>query len=132
MGDKTLIPTERRYTISEKKMYAMLFGIKKFESDLRVRKFHLMMDHKALAEIRCNPYFENNRINRWIEKIQEFDFTIEYVKGELMADALSRQFESEEDKEKIKVEDIKRKELTEKQRQEKNKKRTVELGIKKF
>ncbi|KAF9762734.1 hypothetical protein NGRA_1795 [Nosema granulosis] len=93
-----------------------------------------MTDHKALTDIRCNPYFENNRINRWIEKIQEFDFTIEYVKGELMmdVDALSREFESEEDKEKIKFEELKRKELTEKQRQGKNKKRTVELGSKKF
>ncbi|KAF9742974.1 Retrovirus-related Pol polyprotein from transposon 17.6, partial [Nosema granulosis] len=79
---KMLTPTERRYTISEKKMLAILFGIEKFESDLKGRKFHLMTDHKALAEIRNKPYFNNNRINRWIEQIQEFDFTIEYIKGE--------------------------------------------------
>ncbi|KAF9750344.1 Retrovirus-related Pol polyprotein from transposon 17.6, partial [Nosema granulosis] len=104
-ASKTLTPTERRYTISEKEMYAVLFGIKKFESDLRGSKFHLMTDHKALAEIRCKPYFENNRINRWIENIQEFDFTIEYVKGELMtdADALSRQFESENNTEVVRL-----------------------------
>ncbi|KAF9760990.1 Retrovirus-related Pol polyprotein from transposon 17.6 [Nosema granulosis] len=112
-------------------MYAVLFGIKKFESDLRGRKFHLITDHKALAEVRCKPYFENNRINRWIENIQEFDFTIEYVKGELMtdADALSRQFESENNTEVSKVEEIKRKELTDKQKEGKSKKHTKESAV---
>lgn len=35
----------------------------------------------------------NARVNRWIEKIQHYDFRIEYVKGEEMglADELSRQ-----------------------------------------
>ncbi|KAF9762651.1 hypothetical protein NGRA_1865 [Nosema granulosis] len=56
-----------------------------------------MTVHKALEEMRRNPFFNNNRINRWIEKIQEFDFTVEYVKVEMMCDvdALSRQFETE-------------------------------------
>ncbi|KAF9761637.1 Retrovirus-related Pol polyprotein from transposon 17.6 [Nosema granulosis] len=102
--------------------------------NLRGRKFHLMTDHKALAKIRCKPYFENNRINRWIEKNQEFDFTIEYVKGELMtdADALSRQFESENNTEVSKVEEIKRKELTEKQKEGKSMKHTKEYDGKKY
>jgi hypothetical protein len=116
-ASKLLTATERRYTISEKEMLAVFFGIKKFESDLRGRKFHLMTDHKALAEIRNKPFFNNNRINRWIEQIQEFDFTIEYVKGEMMtdADALSRQFESVEVSEAQKEKERKRKELNEKQ-----------------
>jgi hypothetical protein len=53
-----------RATISEKEMVAVFFRIKKFESDLRGRKFHLMTDHKVLAEIRNKPFFNNNRINR--------------------------------------------------------------------
>lgn len=83
------------YGITEKEMLAVFWGMNKFAYELRGRKFHLMTDHKALEEIRSKPYFENNRINRWIEKIQEFDFTVEYVKGAQMvdADALSRQYE---------------------------------------
>ncbi|MGL4850595.1 MAG: reverse transcriptase domain-containing protein, partial [Clostridium sp.] len=133
-ASKKLTPTEKRYTISEKEMLAVVFGIKKFESDLRGRKFHLMTDHKALIEIRRKPVFNNNRINRWIEKIQEFDFTVEYVKGELMtdADALSRQFESvavtEEEKEKT----IRKKQRIEKQKQGKVNKHTFIKDGKEF
>ncbi|KAF9761453.1 Retrovirus-related Pol polyprotein from transposon 17.6 [Nosema granulosis] len=67
-ASKILTPIERRYTISEKETLDVVFGIKKFESDLRGRKLHLMTDHKALFEIRIKPGFNNNRINRWIKK----------------------------------------------------------------
>jgi hypothetical protein len=55
-------------------------------------------DHKALEEIRRKPYFENNRINRWIESIQEFDFEVRYSKGEdlMVPDALSGLHENED------------------------------------
>jgi hypothetical protein len=82
-------------------MYAIFWGIKKFEYELRGRRFQLVTDHKALEEIRKKGYFENNRVNRWIEKIQEFDFEVRYEKGEELAvpDALSRLYE-EGDKDK--------------------------------
>lgn len=47
--------------------------------------------------------FNNDRINRWIEKIQGFDFSVEYDEGEKLAvpDALSRLHEkSMEEKKK--------------------------------
>ncbi|KAF9758256.1 Transposon Ty3-I Gag-Pol polyprotein [Nosema granulosis] len=99
-SSKKLTPTERRYGITEKEMLAVVWAIEKFAYDLRGRNFTLMTDHKALEEIRRKPYFNNNRINRWIERIQEYDFTVQYVKGELMkdADALSRQFEDDKEK----------------------------------
>ncbi len=54
-------------------------------------------------EIRRKLTFNNNRINRGIEKIQEFDFTIECKKPEVMvvADALSRIHSEEENKEEM-------------------------------
>lgn len=89
---KKLTPTEKRYGISEKEMLAVQWGIKKFEYELRGRKFTLETNHKALEEIRKKPYFNNNRINRWVEQIQEFDFVVRYKRGEEMidADAISR------------------------------------------
>jgi hypothetical protein len=82
-------------------MLGVMWGIEKFKYELSGRKFHLITDHKALESIRSKAEFENNRINRWVEKIQEYEFTIEYRKGvELVApDALSRLYE--EDKKKI-------------------------------
>lgn len=94
-ASKKPTPTESRYGISEKEMLAIFWRIKRFEYELRGRNFRLVTDHKALEEIRRKPNFENNRINRWIEKIQEFDFTVKYSEGSKMvvADALSRVFE---------------------------------------
>lgn len=73
-------------------MLAVVYGIKTFEYELRGRKFHPETDHKALGNIRTKPFFENDRINRWIDIIQEYDFTVSYVKGKEigMADTLSR------------------------------------------
>lgn len=103
-ASKKLTETERRYGISEKEMLAVFWGIKKFDYDLRGRKFKLITDHKALENIREKPYFENNRINRWIEKIQEYDFSIEYQKPDNLVgpDALSRLHENMETKQKCK------------------------------
>ena len=105
-ASKKLTPAERRYTISEKEMLAVFWGVKKFEYELKGRRFEIMTDHKALEEIRSKPCFNNNRINRWIEKIQEFDFRIEYVKGENMTDvdALSRQYQEDKTEEEIRKE----------------------------
>lgn len=96
-ASKKLTPTEGRYTISEKEMLAVYWGIEKFSYELKGRKFRLVTDHKALEEIRNKPYFNNDRINRWVEKIQGYDFTVEYNKGEELAapDALSRLHEED-------------------------------------
>lgn len=96
-ASKKLTSTESRYGISEKEMLAIFWGVKKFEYELRGRRFKLVTDHKALENIRSNPNFNNNRINRWVEKIQEFDFEIEYQKPENLVgpDALSRVYEEE-------------------------------------
>lgn len=103
-ASKKLTQTETRYSISEKEMLAIMWAIKKFDYELRGRKFHLITDHKALASIREKPEFNNNRINRWIEAIQSYDFTIEYKTGEELVDAdyLSRLYEknSQNNKEK--------------------------------
>jgi len=94
-ASKKFTPTECRYGISEKEMYAVYWGILKFEYELRGKRFLLETDHKALVEIRRKPVFENDRINRWIEHIQEFDFEVRYKKGEEIGvpDALSRLYE---------------------------------------
>jgi hypothetical protein len=55
----------------------------------------LVTDHKALEEKRNKPDFKNARVQRWIEEIQEYGFTIEYQPGPKLADAdeLSRLYE---------------------------------------
>lgn len=69
---------------------------------MRGRSFRIITDHEALENIRSKLDFANNRINRWIEKIQEYDFSIEYQKPENLVgpDALSRIGEGESDNDK--------------------------------
>lgn len=80
-ASKKLTVTETRYTITEKEMYAVMWGMEKFAYELRGRRFLCITDHKGLERIREKPEFANNRVNRWIEKIQDYDFTVEYKKG---------------------------------------------------
>lgn len=110
-ASKKLTDTQTRYSISEKEMLAVKWGIEKFSYELKGRRFHIITDHKALEHIRNKPEFSNNRINRMVEAIQDYDFSIEYKKGpELVtADALSRIYEEE-----TKKANMKKKEHTEK------------------
>ncbi|KAF7686092.1 Retrovirus-related Pol polyprotein from transposon 17.6 [Cucumispora dikerogammari] len=91
-ASRKLTPTEGRYGISEKELFAIVWGIQEFNLELRGRQFTLETDHKALEQIREEPDFINNRLNIWIEKIQEYNLKVRYVKGEDMglADKLSR------------------------------------------
>ena len=63
-ASKKLTATEKRYGITEKEMLAIVWGIGKFEYELKGRKFRLVTDHRALKEIREKPYFTNDRVNR--------------------------------------------------------------------
>lgn len=96
-ASKKLTKTEERYTITEKEMLAIVWAIEKFAYELKGKRFHLITDHKALEKIRLKPEFNNQRVNRWIEKIQDYDFSIEYKRAEdlVTADALSRIYENE-------------------------------------
>lgn len=89
-ASKKLTDTEKRYGISEKEMLAVFWAIKKSEYELRGRNFKLITDHRAEEFIRRRPEFENNRVNRWIEKIQEYDFTIEYSKGAILVEHIQK------------------------------------------
>lgn len=72
-------------------MLGALWTIRKFKYELKERKFKSQTDHKALIEMGSNLKFKNVKITRWVEKVQEYDFTVEYIQGETMgvADELS-------------------------------------------
>lgn len=51
-ASKKLQPSEMQYGITVKKMLGVLWGIKKFDYELRRRKFVIETDHKALKYIK--------------------------------------------------------------------------------
>lgn len=60
------------------------------------RPFTIVTDHKALTWLTSNQNF-TGRLGRWELLLQEFDFSIQYRKGQenKVADALSRHNDSE-------------------------------------
>ncbi|KAM0683390.1 hypothetical protein COBT_004059, partial [Conglomerata obtusa] len=59
---------------------------------LKGRRFKLETDHKALERKKEKNEFNNDRVKRWIERIQQYDFEILVRKGEEMglADKIKR------------------------------------------
>ena len=86
---KSLTGAELRWSTIEKECYAIVYSLKKFEHLIRDTKFTLRTDHKNLTYINSES---NAKVTRWKLLIQNYDFNIEYIKGELnfVADAFSR------------------------------------------
>ena len=92
---RTLSKAEKNYGITEREVLAALWAMEKFQYYLLGREFDLITDHQAITEIRRKPEFGSMRVQRWIERLERFEFTVKYRKGEEMvaADALSRAVE---------------------------------------
>ncbi|KAI5151211.1 hypothetical protein ENBRE01_1973 [Enteropsectra breve] len=87
---KILDETQKNYCITDKELLAVVKGIDKFRRYLLGKKFILKTDHQALTFMK-EAKNTNSRILRWSLRLQEYDFEIQYIKGEENgADALSR------------------------------------------
>ena len=74
-------------------MLAVVFGISRFHTYLYGRPFRVITDHKPLEMIAKTPLLRAPpRLQRMLQNIQGYDFTIEYRQGKTMtlADTLSR------------------------------------------
>ncbi|KAI5193332.1 hypothetical protein NEMIN01_2480, partial [Nematocida minor] len=130
---KALTQTERGYGITEKELYAIVWSVEKLQYYLKGRKFHVRTDHKALLEIRKKKDFgkNNGRITRWLEKLSEFDFTIEYKPGNRLipADVASRIYKDRLERE---IEKKNRSKRAEKREQTIIRKHTIEEDGKQY
>lgn len=79
---------QRNWSTIEKECFAIYSALREWEHLLRDTKFTIRTDHNNLRYLNANT----PKVVRWKQAIQEFDFHVEYVKGELnvVADALSR------------------------------------------
>ena len=82
---------ERHYSIYDKEMLAILHALMKFKQYLVGSKFKIKTDHNSLKYFLEQKEL-NERQQKWVSKVQAYDFEIEYVKGKnnVAADALSR------------------------------------------
>ncbi|KAI5150717.1 hypothetical protein ENBRE01_1663 [Enteropsectra breve] len=83
---------ELNWGITEKELYAIVWAIEKLDMYLWGRKFIIYTDHKAATWLKSKENFGNARIQRWLERLQYYNFELCYRKGEEMAepDVLSR------------------------------------------
>ena len=90
-ASKAFSDSERNWHIRDKEVFAFIFAVRKFRSYLLGKPFHWFTDHYGLQWLK-NTKDPRGRYARWIEELEEFQFTTHFRKGvdNCPADALSR------------------------------------------
>lgn len=90
-ASRTLNKAEMNYPTIEKELLAIVWSIAKWRHYLLQKEFIILTDHRPLVYLfgMTNP---SSRLTKFRLKLEEYDFTIKYVKGaeNVTADALSR------------------------------------------
>ena len=91
-ASRSLTPVEQRYSQNKHEALAIVWGMELFHLFLYGCEFYLITDHKPLELIYRNPKSKPPmRIERWLLRLQEFNFKVIYQAGqENIADYMSR------------------------------------------
>eukprot|EP00253_Pinus_taeda_P036407 PITA_36407 len=76
---RKLLPHERLYSIYDKEMLAIMHALAKYRQYLVGNRFRVRTDHNSLKLFLEQKQLQE-RQQKWISKIQAYDFDIEYVK----------------------------------------------------
>lgn len=89
---RSLSGSEKNYSISEKEVLGAMWAMEKLRYYLEGKEFDLVTDHKAIEEIKKKKEFGSQKINRWFERLERFQFKVKYkpCRELIVADALSR------------------------------------------
>lgn len=90
-ASKSLTDTERRYCQTEKEALALVWSVERFRMYLYGREFDLITDCKALEFLFTPRSKACARIERWVLRLQTFDYRMVHIPGsQNISDALSR------------------------------------------
>ncbi|XP_055604561.1 uncharacterized protein K02A2.6-like [Uranotaenia lowii] len=90
-ASKSLTKTEKRYCQTEKEALAAVWGVERFQMYLLGKEFDLVTDCKALQYLFTPRSKPCARIERWVLRLQAFDYKIKHIAGEKnVSDVLSR------------------------------------------
>lgn len=88
---RSLTDCERRYSQTEREALALVWACERLHPYVYGRKFDLVTDHKPLEVIYSQRSKPCARIERWVLRLQPYDFRVVYIKGKQnIADSLSR------------------------------------------
>ena len=89
-GSRQLKNHERNYPTHEMELAAIVFSLKIWRHYLYGEQFEVFLDHKNLKYIFTQQDL-NMRQCKWIEYLEDYDFTLHYHPGKanVVADALS-------------------------------------------
>ena len=91
-ASRVLNQHEINYSVTEKELLAVIFGVRIHRCFLYGRKFKIITDHAALKWLITVKNHQCARLNRWVLKLTEYDFEILHKPGKkhVNADVLSR------------------------------------------
>ena len=94
-GSRYFNVIEKKYSIGELELLAVVWGLEKFRFYLYGEKVYLYTDHQALEPLikgnRCNKQY-SARLTRWLDRLTHFDKSIQHIAGNNLkfTDYLSR------------------------------------------
>ncbi|KAL5486484.1 hypothetical protein EMCRGX_G018971 [Ephydatia muelleri] len=90
-ASRSLSRQEQRYCVTKRELLAVVEFVKHFREYLLGRRFTLRTDHGSLVWLK-NFKEPEGQLARWLERLEEYDFTVVHRQGSLHnnADALSR------------------------------------------
>ena len=80
---RKLQPHDRLYSIYDKEMLAIMHALSKFQQYLVGGKFIVKIDHNSLTHFLTQKEL-NDRKQKWVIKVQSYEFDIEYKKGKML------------------------------------------------
>ncbi|KAK7099126.1 hypothetical protein V1264_003313 [Littorina saxatilis] len=95
-ASRSLSDVERRYSQTEKEALGLVWACEKFHQYVYGVKFELITDHRPLEFIYSKRSKPSARIERWVLRLQSYNFTVKYRPGKTnIADPLSRLVDKE-------------------------------------
>ncbi|KAF9758300.1 Transposon Ty3-G Gag-Pol polyprotein, partial [Nosema granulosis] len=86
---RKLTPTEQRYTVMEKELLAIIKALQHFKNIVFNSQINIKTDHSNITFLKDST---NSRVQRWRLLLEEFNYSLEYIKGatNTVADHFSR------------------------------------------